>query len=195
VILGVDTGLATCGWALLDERACSFVDLGVVTQKAVKGRTITLDRIQRANALAQVLGSHVRGVSIVVVESLSLGMPGAIAKLSVGLSWGTLLGIVAMLDPKPRLLTIAPQRWQREVLPNAGKSVDYDELARAAAEHLLARHPAAARALRRIPESKRNHAIDAAMIALCGALRPQRCEDVGEPDRQRAGRTAKRSAG
>jgi Holliday junction resolvasome RuvABC endonuclease subunit len=180
VILGVDTGIATCGWAILDETRCSFVDLGVLIQKPIEGAKLTLDRVQRSNALANVLAKHAPGCKTVVVEQLSLGMPGAIAKLSVGLSWGVVLGIVAMLDPAPRLLTIPPQRWQREVLPNAGRKVDYDELARSAAAHLLSRHPRAAAALEAIPERHRNHAIDAAMIALCGALRPGRCDVVRE---------------
>lgn len=178
MILGIDTGLATCGWALLDDRTCRFVDLGVVIQKPIKGEKVSLDRMRRANALAGVLAAKVPGVDVVCAESLSLGMPGALAKLAVGLSWGTVLGIVAMMEPRPRLLTIAPQRWQREVLPGAGRAVDYDQLARSAATYLLANHPNAARALRAIDPRDRNHAIDAAMIALCGALHPERCVQV-----------------
>jgi Holliday junction resolvasome RuvABC endonuclease subunit len=175
MILGIDTGLATCGWALLDERSKTFVDMGVLVQKPTEGRTITLDRLQRSNALAKVLATKAPGCSTVIVEQLNLGMPGAIAKLSVGLSWGVVLGIVAMLDPRPRLMTIAPQRWQRAVLPNTGKTVDYDELARAAAKLILTRHPRAAASLESIPQRHRSHAIDAAMIALVGALRPRDC--------------------
>jgi hypothetical protein len=103
----------------------------------------------------------------------------ASAMISLGLSWGIVLGVTAMISPRPRLLTIAPQRWQREVLPSAERSVDYDELARAAAAHLLRRHPKAIACLARINKGDRNHAIDAAMIALVGALRPSRCDEVG----------------
>lgn len=178
MILGIDTGIATCGWALLDEAKCSFVDLGVVIQKPIEGEKITLDRVRRSAAIAQVLAKHAPGCTKIVVESLSLGMPGAIAKLSVGLSWGVILGIVAMLDPAPELLTIPPQRWQREVLPHAGKQVSYDELATAAGAYILRNHPKAAKALGAIKEKNRNHAIDAAMIALCGSLRSSRCDRV-----------------
>lgn len=178
MILGVDTGLATCGWALLDEERRAFVGLGVVIQPPIKGATITLDRVRRCNALAHALAARAPGCSTIVVEQLSLGMPGAIAKLSVGMAWGTINGIVAMMNPRPRLLTIHPQRWQREVLVNAGRQVDYDELSRRAATYLLANHPAAARDLKAIDPKDRDHAIDAAMIALVGALRPGRCEKV-----------------
>jgi hypothetical protein len=189
MILGVDTGLATFGWALLDERACSFVDLGVVITKKLPGAKVTLDRARRCTAQAAAIAERARGCSTIVVEQMSFPPGGANAMVPIALSWGVVLGIAAMLDPRPRLLTIAPQRWQREVLPNAGRAVDYDELARAAGEHLLSRHPRARDALRRIPEGRRNHAVDAAMIALCGALRPQRCEGVDGP-RHRAGRAA-----
>lgn len=178
MILGIDTGIATCGWALLDPKRCSFEDLGVVTQAKLKGEKITLDRARRGNVQAQVLAEKAPGCTLIVVEQMSLGVPGAIAKLSIGMSWGVILGIVAMMDPRPELLTIPPQRWQREVLPNAGKSVDYDQLARAAAAYILRNHPKAAKALRAIPEKQRNHALDAAMIALCGFLRRDRCAPV-----------------
>jgi hypothetical protein len=178
VILGIDTGIATCGWALLDERMCSFVDLGVLVQPPSEGKTITLDRLHRSNVLAKVISKHAPGCSTIVVEQLSLGMPGAIAKLNVGLSWGVVLGVVAMLDPRPRLLTISPQRWQRVVLPNTGKKVDYDELSHTAAKFILSKHPRAATALESIPKRDRSHAIDAAMLALVGALRPKECGEL-----------------
>ncbi len=178
MILGVDTGVATCGWALLDETKCAFVDLGVLIQKPLAGEKITLDRIKRSNALAQVLARHAPGCQTIAVESLNLGMPGAIAKLSVGLAWGVVLGIAATLDPSPRLLTIPPQRWQREVAPHAGKKVNYDELATAAGAYILRNHPRAAKALNAIKPEHQNHAIDAAMIALCAHLRPSKCEVI-----------------
>lgn len=187
MILGIDTGIATCGWALLDEKACSFVDLGVLIQKPIEGEKVTLDRIRRSCAIATVLAKHAPGCTIIAVESLSLGMPGAIAKLNVGLSWGVVLGIVAMLDPAPRLLTIPPKRWQREVLPTAGKEIDYEELATAAGAYILRNHPKAAKALQAIKPKDRNHAIDAAMIALCANLLPQKCDRVGQPPATRKG--------
>jgi hypothetical protein len=105
----------------------------------------------------------------------------------MGLSWGIILGAVAQLaalgHPRPRLITIAPQRWQREVLPSAEGQVDYEELARRAGAHLLRRHVRASAALERIPDKHKNHAIDAAMVALVAALRPHRCDAIGEEAR------------
>lgn len=181
MILGIDTGMATCGWALLDEKAKSFVDLGVVLTKPIKGGAVTLDRARRCNVQAGVLAEKLQnhGVSTIVVERMSFPPGGANAMVPIALSWGVVLGLVAMLDPKPRLLTIAPQRWQREILPSAGKAVDYDVLARRAAQFLLSRHPNAARRLTDdIPRAHWSHAIDASMLALIGWLASHRCEAI-----------------
>jgi hypothetical protein len=179
MILGIDTGLATCGWALLDETTRRFVDLGVVITKPAKDALVTLDRARRLTVSAKILAEKAPGCSMVVVERMSFP-PGAgmAAAVPIALSWGAVVGVISMMSPRPELLTVSPQRWQREILPNAGKQVDYDELARNAAAYILANHPAAAKALRAIKEAHRNHAIDAAMLALMGALRPGRCERI-----------------
>lgn len=184
-ILGLDGGTATSGWAILDATTHTFEDLGVVIQpKRDKERTVTLERQRRANNQARVIAAKAPGCSLIAVEQLSLGIKGKIAVLSMGLSWGIILGAVAQLEalgnPRPRLLTIAPKRWQNEVLPSGQNETDYEELARRVGAHLLRRHPKAYAALQRIPEKHQNHAIDAAMIALVGALRPHRCDAIGE---------------
>lgn len=182
MILGLDTGLKTCGWALLDERRCSFLDLGVVIQPQKKhlARTVTLERARRANIQAGIIAAKAPGCSTVVVEQLSMGVGGRIAQVSIGISWGIVLGVVATLPERPRLLTIAPQVWQREVCPSVKGKVDYETLATAVGWHILKRHPLAAEALRKIDDDHKQHAIDAAMIALVGALRPHRCDEVGQ---------------
>jgi len=183
MILGLDTGMRTCGWAQLDETRCEFIDLGVVIQpkRDDEARTITLERERRANLQAQVIAKKAPGCGLIAVEQMSLPRAGGVqAAVSIALSWGIVLGVVALLEPRPKLLTVAPQRWQREVVPYAGRQVDYGELAEAAAAHILRRHPRAHAALMRIPASHRSHALDAAMIALVAALRPHRCDEVGE---------------
>ena len=61
MVLGVDTGLATCGWALLDAGTCSFVDLGVVCADRDDDVTLTLDRARRGWAQARILAAKGRG--------------------------------------------------------------------------------------------------------------------------------------
>lgn len=182
MILGVDGGMATGGWALLDEQRCEFLDLGVWTTSKSCDELVSLDRARRCNVHADILAEKSMGCATIVVERISLPPGGgANAMVPISMSWGVIIGIRAMhQQPKPRLLTISPQKWQREVLPSGKGEVDYDRLALAAGAHILRRHPKAAAKLARIRESERNHAIDAAMIALCGALRPDRCDVIAE---------------
>lgn len=187
MILGIDTGMRTLGWSLLDERTCSFLDLGTVETEPLDEK-VTLDRARRSSTGARVIAEKAPGCSLIVVEQMSFpgGKPCRCCKrrsgpkqvVPIALSWGVVLGIVAMMNPRPRLLTIAPQRWQRMVQPNAGRKVDYSELARTAAKYILTKHPRAATSLLTIPKSLREHAIDASMIALAGALRPHACDEV-----------------
>lgn len=179
MILGVNAHSPLLGWALLDDAACSFIDLGVVVTKPLEAdRAVTLDRAARANAQAAVIAERARGCHTIVVERMPVDGPDGGALVPVALSWGVAIGVIATLDPRPRLLTIAPSRWQREVLPHAGEQVDYDELAHTAATYLLANHPRAAERLLAIKKQDRNHAIDAAMLALMGALQPAKCERI-----------------
>ena len=179
MILGIDTGLATCGWALLDETTRQFQDLGVIEQPKSPAMNVTLDRAVRTNKQAQVLAGKLVGCSMIVVEQMSFP-PGAgiNAAVPIALSWGVVVGLVASMPVRPRLLTVSPQKWQRAVQPNAGKRIDYDEIAHTAAQYILSKHPQASMALQLLPKAQQSHAIDAAMIALMGALRPGVCTEV-----------------
>jgi hypothetical protein len=176
VILAVDTGMATLGWALYDETRNSFADLGVSLTDKDDRIGVTLDRVQRIAAQAHLVAEKARGCSTVVIEQLSFP-PGAGVKAicPISLSWGAVAGVASSLDPLPTLLTISPQKWQAEVL---GYKADYDEIFSAATTHLRTRHPAAYAALERIPARQQNHAVDAAMMALCAGLRSQRCDTL-----------------
>lgn len=181
MILGLDTGLGTCGWALLDESRCEFLDLGVVIQRRKPSMLLTIDRERRANIQAEIIAAKAPGCSAIAVERMSFP-PGAGIKAAVpiALSWGIVVGIAATMNPRPRLYTLSPQKWQREVCPNVKGAVDYETLATAVGWHILKRHPRAADKLRAIPDEQKQHAIDAAMIALVAGLRPHRCDVVGE---------------
>lgn len=162
LILGLDIRAAACGWALLDESASSFVDLGVHALGHA-GRVTTLSRAGR-HGIAGLVAERARGCGALVVER-----PTSAAGLELGLAWGAILGVAAMLEPRPRLVTLEPYHWQAEVL--LGRRELDEELAYAHAEHLLRSHPRAEAALARLPRREREPAIAAAMIALCGELR------------------------
>jgi hypothetical protein len=173
MILGINTVGVYTGWALLDEVRCSFVDLGVSRSKPIPGAEMTLAIARDATAQAKVIAAKAPGCTTIVVERL--GIDAALA----GLSWGVVLGVAATFETMPRLLTISPQQWQREVLPStATDEIDYDALATKAGGFVLSRHPRAARALRKVAKPQHGVAIAAAMLALVGALRPARCERI-----------------
>lgn len=151
IILGIHMDLATCGWASLDTERRAFVDLG--------SKATTLEMRS-----SDVLAEKVCGADVVAVERAHLMRGGFVA-----------MNLIAMVEPPPRLLTIAPQRWQREVLPNLLLTQpNRDELALKAAAHILMRHPAVASKLEAIEPEERYHAIVAAMLALVATLQMER---------------------
>lgn len=184
MILGLDTGLATCGWALLDETTCTLTDVGVIVQEKAKGSKIQTSQIDRALVQARELAERARSCSTIVVEAMSFP-PGHNATVSIALSYGIAIGISAAMITPPRLLTISPQTWQRVVAPDSGKRVDYNAMAVAIERHIEARHPMAARALALIPMRYRDHALDAAALALIGKLQPGRCMSARAPRTRR----------
>ena len=181
MILGLDTGLATFGWATYDESLGELVDLGVVITKPEKNGKVTRDRARRLNPQADLVAEKARGCSTVVIEAMSFPPGGANAQVSIALSWGAALGVVAGMAQRPKVLTISPQKWQREILPGSERSVDYDALFAAAVAHIRDAHPRGSIALEAIKPRDRFHAVDAAMLALVGALNPGACDIIVEP--------------
>lgn len=175
MILGLDVRASICGWSLLDESSSSFVSLGVHALGQAE-RLTTLSRAGRTHGLARVLAERAPGCSAIVVERW---IPGAVSGVDIGLAWGSVLGVVATMAPRPRLLTIEPYQWQAEVL--LGRRELDDEQAYANAEYVLRSHPRAEAALGRLGRREREPAIAAAMIALYGVLR------LSKPKRADAG--------
>lgn len=181
MILGIDTGLATFGWALLDEDRCRFLEVGVVTTKKSRGKegkNVSLDRARRSLAQIDVLVAKGTGVRAIVVEQMSFP-PGAgmNAAVPIALSYGAVLGISRAVAPTAELLTVSPATWRREVVPGASDGEDGYQRVYEVGSYLLQRHPAKA-SLDRIKDSLRSHAVDAAMIALAGHLRRSRCQTI-----------------
>lgn len=185
MILGIDTGLATCGWALFSPEQRRFTGLGVIElPKSSRKVHANVERVQRAAKQANEVRDILDGPAFmaggeltVVVEQMSFG-GGANSIAPIALSWGIVLGLIARQQHSTRLLTIAPQRWQRLVQPAAKRKVNYPKLERAMTGYLDKSSHEAFVALQVLPRSKRNHAIDACALALVGALRPHECEEV-----------------
>jgi hypothetical protein len=174
MILGLDTGVATLGWALYDEQRRLITDLGVSLAHRDTDVPMRLDQAQRSVAQAKVIANKAPGCSSIVIEAMAFP-PSSSHAITTGLSWGVVVGIACMIRPMPKLLTIHPRKWQYEIF---GRRADYEEVSSAATAHIRARHPAAFVALERIPDKQRSHAIDAAMMAMCAGMRERRCDEL-----------------
>ncbi len=177
-VLGIDSGLATFGWALLDEDTLEPLNLGVIVTKPNGDLPVTLDRSLRLLTQTDVVIEAVRGCRTVVIEQMSFPPGGANAISAISLSYGAAVGVIAALNPRPRMLTISPQKWQRLVLETDAKKVDYETVYAAGCAFVQERAPKVYASLLTIPAQHRNHAIDAMLLALVGAMRPDACFEV-----------------
>lgn len=172
--LGVDTGIATCGWAVVDP-STRLVDFGVLI--APKGNDdAQRDRIVRARLQSEQLFSVIaeRNVDLIVGEGLSFGFgprPNAIA--GVCLSWGVLVGLATATNCD--LLDLPPKVWQHRVQAHDGK-VDYDAVAAEVEGYI--RGQGLGTKLETIIPSNRNHAFDAVAIATYAAVYHRRERDA-----------------
>lgn len=170
MILAVDPGLATCGWAVVDSRA-RVVDLGVVLSKPNARLGKNDDRVVRARAQATalelVLAEHNCGV--LAAEAMSFPRRVQVAAVqSICLSWGVLVGLASSWEIP--IAAVQPKAWEHAVVATEGK-VDYEAVSLAIVDY-VARFPGPIGKLGAISKGARNHAIDAVGIGLYTALRP-----------------------
>lgn len=173
MILSVDPGLATCGWAVVEECNGKLVDLGVITQAAdAKGgkNADRLARLQVQSAELLEVAEHF-GARVIVAESLSFN-PKAFGNMiaSVCLSWGALVGLAQALDV--HIVAIPPKRWQNSVLGYTAKKIDYDVVFALLSSYVLTTAGEALHGkLARIAKGQRNHALDAVGVGVHAAMR------------------------
>lgn len=162
MILAVDPGIASCGWAVVRPRTGRVVDLGVITSSPAKG-TKSTDRARRITRIAYELTGVVCAHDCDVIAAEQMLFHGTInAVVSQLLPWGALLGLAAALDMD--VLEVPAKVWQAAVL---GRVVPYDELADSLRTFVAAQ---AERKLVTIARSKRTHALDAVGVGLYAAL-------------------------
>ena len=185
VILAIDGGLATFGWAIVAPGAGSVIACGVLIQKPDPNLGVLADRKRRASnqadLIARLLVDH--RITTVAVEEMSFApRSSANAKIGIGLSWGLVLG--AAHAQGARHVVIPPKTWQRAIVPAAvGESdraaIGYELVYAALATYVD--HQATG--LDRIAKSQRNHALDAVGIGVYAALRLNR---MNTPTHQKA---------
>ena len=164
MILGIDPGLATFGWARIADVA-QVVDLGVLELPA-KGKR--KDHAGRSHRQAGALVELLAGVDLVVAEALSFPKHHA-GVASLCLSWGVLLGACSARSVP--VMAVRPQQWQHAAAAQDASSIDYASLVARLEEH-VEQHGAraAVAALHCIAPSKRTHALDAVGVGLYGVV-------------------------
>lgn len=167
MILALDPGLATCGWAIVRPRTGRVVDLGVITSKPDEDLGKHADRVKRARDQARILFAAIEqhDVTMIAAEELSIkGRTGFNMIAAVHLSWGVITAL--SLGVRHGFCAIPPKTWQRAILPGTG-AIDYDEVFR----RLHAFTVDQTDKLVSIAPSRRNHALDAIGVGIFAALR------------------------
>ena len=171
MILAVDPGLGTCGWAVLRPRTGRVLDLGVITSKPTKGLDEWTDRARRASAQSHLLANIIEqyDCTTIAAEAVSVGGPPKARQrmtASLCLSWGSLVGLAEGMGLE--LYEVPPKQWQHAILPGV-KRISYVELFAGLEAFIGAQQ---VHQLHAITASLRNHAIDAVGVGLFAALSP-----------------------
>ncbi len=171
MILAVDPGIRSFGWAIVAPRTGEVIACDALIQEVDDDLTKHSDRERRAATQAELLGELVRThkVFTLAAEEMSFAPRGSAAsKIGIGLSWGVLIGIASAYALVRR--TIPPKTWQRAVVPpmpgeKRSAAIDYERVYRE-----LRRYVDCDRLLADVCESHRNHALDACGVGVYAAL-------------------------
>lgn len=175
MILAIDPGIATFGWAIVTPRTGAVEACGVLVQPVDDKLSKLDDRERRADEQAIKISGIIRGRGItqIAVEEMSFAPKGSAAsKIGIGLSWGNVI-MASRAFGIPRR-KIPPKTWQRAIVPAApgekrNAAIDYERVYRE-----LALYVDCDRLLAGVPESKRNHALDACGVGVYAALVDER---------------------
>lgn len=186
MILSLDPGLATFGWAVVQSHTGRVIDCGVLLSKPKPKLTKAADRVRRATDQALLLRGVARrhGVELVVAETMSFApRSSAAAKIGIGLSWGVAVGVAAMLEVELR--DLPPKTWQRAIVPAAaGESdaaaIDYERVFAELGRYVDAR----AFGIDTLSDANRTHVLDAIGIGVFAAVWPHLTG--AQPARRRA---------
>lgn len=175
ITIGIDTGIATMGIAAADENGRILFVHFSGTAKANGSVTEDIDRRVRAQAknLYAVIPRYrtdrnvAAAVRIVKEERSTNGKFSATSKMQQSAS-AAMVVTLAMLEDFD-LVSVSPKVWQRRMLGIGPKDPnDYKAVSAAIVDHIY--RSGAGTWLNRINESQRSHAIDAAGMAIYGAL-------------------------
>jgi Holliday junction resolvasome RuvABC endonuclease subunit len=168
MILAIDPGLATFGWALVSFGG-KLHALGFVATKPDPGRGVQTDRIHRARALADaMLDVHARyPVAAIVGEALSFPPAGRVAAVaSLCIAWGAIVALAAAWCVPHH--DVLPRVWQSAILGRKSDD-DYPEIEQKLMTFVLEQPGLGREQLAAIPAGQRNHVLDAVGIGLYAA--------------------------
>jgi hypothetical protein len=170
VILAIDPGLATCGWAIVRPRTGRVINLGVLVSSPKQHLDEWTDRSRRAAQQASFLGDLVirYGCGAIAAEAISCGGPPK-ARFGMGtslcLSWGVLAGIAHCNGIE--LYEVPPKVWQHAICPEVEGKVNYEVIFAKLKAFVEGQ---ASVALWSIKKGLQNHALDAVGVGVFAAL-------------------------
>lgn len=165
MILGVDPGLASCGWAVVDPRTKRVVELGVITTEHDSTIAKSTDRARRMAVVARGLHELVQTYAVRTVAAEAMLLFGNVAAATAqSLCWGTLIAVAERHGCE--ILEVVARDWQRAVLPGEGR-IKYEGVKDKLAKFVGAR-------VLRFPKDLQTHALDAVGVAVYASLRSTR---------------------
>lgn len=179
MILAVDNGMATCGWAVVRPGNGEILDLGVVLTETNDAVDEWTDRMRRMSIQTGVLADVAErwNCTTFAGEQVSLGGPPK-ARIrmasSLCLSWGSLVMLATVR--RGELYEIPPKQWQHAVQPGVD-SIDYNALFDEMVAH-LSKRPLVYAKLMAIRGGDRNHAIDGGCIGQFISLFPKQATRI-----------------
>lgn len=176
MILAIDPGMATFGFAVVTPSTGVVVDCGALVQPPKKraASTLTGQRIECVERQAELVCALITryGVSRIAAEEQSHAPKGtAHSKIGLGMSWGSLIGIAVARSIE--LARVPPKTWQRGVVgledgedPRA--AIEYERVRIALRGYLdsVARTVVAS-----LTKADETHVLDAIGIGVYAALR------------------------
>ena len=163
VILGIDPGFTSCGWALLDMSSARprAIAAGVIRTKPSKGVKVRKcdDNIARLQEITDALSLlHEEHRFAVIAAEAQSWTRFANADRAVAMAWGVIAATAELFNCP--VVQIRPQDAKKELLGDASAS-------KAAVQaHLESNVVGAEKELSKITPSQQNHAADAMACAL-----------------------------
>ena len=181
MILALDPGTASLGWAIVAPRTGHVLELGVVALKPDPDLAKSTDRAARVHVQGVLYRELRRRHQITAIAAEAATFNPRRFTMAVGLcmSIGAHVGFAAAVGVA--LYELPPKLWQHAVLgraPGDRSKVDYDEVERRLIE-FIGRDGRVAEQLAATPKGKRNHARDAVGVGVFTALRPEQATRIG----------------